>query len=121
MLRKVPVLIVPLVLLCPVISHGEQSGPSNFDECIIDAMRGVSSDVAARAIIDSCRNLYPESQRESAPQALPVPGPAPTPAPTAVEDGASPAAASVAAPAAPAAIPVAPPPLDTAGARARSR
>lgn len=118
MLRKVPVLIVPLVLLCPVISHGEQSGPSNFDECIIDAMRGVSSDVAARAIIDSCRNLYPESQRESAPQALPVPGPAPTPAPTAVEDGASPAAASVAAPAAPAAIPVAPPPLDTAGARA---
>ena len=91
MLRKVPVLLVPLVLLCPAISHGEQSGPSNFDECIIDSMRGVSSDVAARAIIDSCRNLYPESQRESAPQALPAPMPASA---------------------------AAPPPLDTTGARA---
>ena len=51
MLRKVPVLLVLFVLASPAISHGEQSGPSNYDECIIDALRGVSSDVAARAIM----------------------------------------------------------------------
>ena len=89
MLHKAPILLVPLVLLCPTISHGEQSGPSNYDECVIDALRGVSSDVAARAIIDSCQNLYPESKRESEPQALPAPATA-----------------------------AAPPPLDTAAARA---
>jgi len=107
MLHKAPVLLVPLVLLCPTISHGEQSGPSNYDECIIDALRGVSSDVAARAIIDSCQNLYPESKRESEPQALP----APTPATAA-------AATSTAAPVVSTAAATAPPPLDTAAARA---
>lgn len=100
MLHKAPILLVPLVLLCPTISHGEQSGPSNYDECVIDALRGVSSDVAARAIIDSCQNLYPESKRESEPQALPAPTPEPAPTPVT------------------AAAAAAPPPLDTTGARA---
>lgn len=100
MLHKAPILLVPLVLLCPTISHGEQSGPSNYDECVIDALRGVSSDVAARAIIDSCQNLYPESKRESEPQALPAPTPEPAPTPVT------------------AAAAAAPPPLDTAAARA---
>ena len=83
MSRKVPVLLVPLVLLCPAISHGDESTPSNYDECIIDALRGVSSDVAARAIIDSCQKLYPEPERESVPQALPAPATAPPPLDTA--------------------------------------
>jgi hypothetical protein len=66
MLRKMPVLLLPLVLLCPTPGHGDTTDPSNYDECIIDAMRGVSSDVAARAIIDSCRNLFPETEQEQA-------------------------------------------------------
>ena len=120
MLRKVPVLLVPFVLASPAISHGEQSGPSNYDECIIDALRGVSSDVAARAIIDSCQKLYPEPKRKSVPQALPAPTPepAPTPATAAAESGASPAATSTAAPVVSTAAAAAPPPLDTAAARA---
>ena len=69
MMRKLPVLVVPLVLSCPAIGQGAPSAPSNYDECIIDAMRGVSSDVAARAIIESCENLFPKPQREAAPQA----------------------------------------------------
>jgi hypothetical protein len=122
MLHKAPVLLVPFVLLCPTISHGEQSGPSNFDECIIDAMRGVSSDVAARAIIDSCRNLFLESKPESVPQASSAPAteatPVPVPAPTAVDESVSPVAAATSTAALPPATPVAPPPLDTTGVRA---
>ena len=102
MLRKIPVLLAPLVLLCPMLSYGGQSDPSNFDECIIDAMRGVSSDVAARAIIESCGNLFPESKPEAAPQAAPASDPAPAAAVT---------------PAPEAAPPVAPAPLDMAGER----
>ena len=102
MLRKIPVLLAPLVLLCPILSYGGQSDPSNFDECIIDAMRGVSSDVAARAIIESCGNLFPESKPEAAPQAAPASDPAPAAAVT---------------PAPEAAPPAAPAPLDMAGER----
>jgi len=105
MLRKMPVLLLPLVLLCPTISHGGLFGPSNYDECITDSMRGVSSDVAARAIIESCRNLFPEAEREAAPQAAPA------------EDYATPAAAVAVTSAAQAAAPVAPAPIDTTGAR----
>ena len=75
MLRKLPALILPFVLLCPSISHGDSDKPSNYDECIIDAMKGVSSDVAARAIIESCRNLFPASHAETEPPAA-VPAPA---------------------------------------------
>ena len=89
MLRKLPALLLPLVLLCPSISHGVPDDPSNYDECIIDAMKGVSSDVAARAIIESCRNLFPASQSEAAlPAAEPAPAaaqPAPAAAPAAVD------------------------------------
>jgi hypothetical protein len=85
MMRKLPALLVPFVLLCPSISHGGPDDPSNYDECIIDAMKGVSSDVAARAIIESCRNLFPASQGEAAPTPA-EPAPAePAPAPAAVD------------------------------------
>jgi hypothetical protein len=34
-------------------------GPGNYEECILDSMKGVTSDLAARAIISSCRNKFP--------------------------------------------------------------
>lgn len=67
MLSKMPVLLVLLVLSYAANGQSAPSEPSNYDECIIDAMRGVSSDVAARAIIESCRNLYPETTQEAVP------------------------------------------------------
>ena len=87
MLRKMPALLIPFVVLCPSISHGDPDGPTNYDECIIDAMKGVSSDVAARAIIESCRNLFPEAQAAPAePAAAAVlAAPAPAAAPAAIE------------------------------------
>lgn len=91
MLRKLPALFLPLVLLCPSISQGDTDDPSNYDECIIDAMKGVSSDVAARAIIESCRNLFPAAQSETAP---PAAAPAPAVVPVAPPPAAEPAAAA---------------------------
>lgn len=34
-------------------------GPNNYDECVLAAMKGVTSDIAARAIMRSCREKYP--------------------------------------------------------------
>ena len=35
-------------------------GPKNFDECILENMKGVTSDIAAKAIGDSCYTKFPE-------------------------------------------------------------
>lgn len=104
MLRRLPVLLLLLALLGPSASYGGLFGPSNYDECITDSMKGVSSDVAARAIIESCRNLFPDSAGDAAPPGTPAPQPA------AVE-------ADVATPAARPAASVEPAPLDTTGER----
>lgn len=49
---------VTLVLL-PSFATAGLFGPSTYDECITDAMKGVTSDVAARAIIKACRERFP--------------------------------------------------------------
>lgn len=55
-----------LVIALVSLPGAARPDPTNYDECILDAMKGVSSDVAARAIIDSCRRLFP-ADREEAP------------------------------------------------------
>ena len=75
MLRKLPVLVLPFVISCPAIGQGAPSDPSNYAECSIYAMRGGTSDVGARAAIESCENLFPKPQREAAPQAKAPPAP----------------------------------------------
>ena len=110
MLRKLPLLLLPLVLFCPPVSQADPGAPSNYDECIIDAMKGVSSDVAARAIMESCRNLYPDAPAAAAPAA------AAEPAAPVVED-VKPAAAAAPQPAAPVAAPAAAAPPDATRAR----
>ena len=108
MTRNWSVLLVPFVLMCPLIGHTDEPRPSNYDECIVDSLKGVSSDVAARAIIESCGNLFPRPQQETALQVTPVPAAATEePAP------AAPAQATAAVPAASAE----PAPLDTTRAR----
>ena len=34
-------------------------GPTNFADCVLDSMKGVSSDLAAQAIAQSCRAKFP--------------------------------------------------------------
>ena len=51
-----------LFLILPMLLPGLASGatPSDYDECILESMKGVKSDLAAKSIIRSCRNKFPE-------------------------------------------------------------
>lgn len=46
-------------------------GPDNYDECILKGMKGVVSDVAARAIQSACRNKFPETSPDTRQQTRP--------------------------------------------------
>lgn len=39
--------------------------PKNFDECILENMKGVTSDFVAARIILSCKNLFPETYHKN--------------------------------------------------------
>ncbi len=54
----VPVLVI-LLSFPPGVVHAEVSEYSSYDECILESLKGVSSDVAANAIITSCRSKFP--------------------------------------------------------------
>ena len=47
-----------LTILLPGLAGGVT--PNNYDECILESMKGVKSDLAAKSIIMSCRNKFPE-------------------------------------------------------------
>jgi hypothetical protein len=53
-------------------------GPSTYDECILANMKGVGSDVAARAIAASCAKQFPPKtpQERSAPRTAATNAPA---------------------------------------------
>ena len=55
------------VFLSPGASHADASEFSSYDECILESLKGVSSDVAANAIIASCRSTFPEVAAVAAP------------------------------------------------------
>jgi hypothetical protein len=66
--------LVLAVLSSPSMGQTDQPRPSTYDECITDSMRGVGSDVAANAIISSCRNQFPEQVATAAAQEEVAPG-----------------------------------------------
>ncbi|RZB30376.1 MAG: hypothetical protein SRB1_02656 [Desulfobacteraceae bacterium Eth-SRB1] len=59
------VLTVALCLaLILVASQGGWFGPNDYDECILESMKGVTSDVAARLIRRSCRDKFPPQAKK---------------------------------------------------------
>lgn len=52
-----------LIFVCflPISLYADWFGPKNYDDCILESMKGVSSDRAATAINRACRNKFPES------------------------------------------------------------
>ena len=56
------VFALAIVIFSPVI-QADIFGPDNFDECVTESMKGVTSDLAARAIIKSCRELFPDKNK----------------------------------------------------------
>lgn len=49
-----------LVILFSTTASAGWFGPSNYDECILESMKGVTSDVAARLVARSCREKFPD-------------------------------------------------------------
>lgn len=48
-----------LCLALPVNAYSGWFGPKDFDECIIEGMKGVQSDVAAKLVYQSCLKKFP--------------------------------------------------------------
>lgn len=51
--------------LIGIDAHAGWFGPSNYDECIMVNMKGVSSDIAAKAVRRACRNKFPGKTKVS--------------------------------------------------------
>ena len=61
MLRPtIPLLLLAFSFLASPV-RADVSEFSSYDECILESLKGVSSDVAANAIIASCRSKFPEA------------------------------------------------------------
>ena len=58
-----PIIAIGILMLTDYASAG-LFGPSNFDECILQSMKGVTSDVAASLIAQSCRKKFPDKPKE---------------------------------------------------------
>jgi hypothetical protein len=66
--------LIPIALmLLPGPGHADVDEFSSYDECILESLKGVSSDVAANAIIASCRSKFPEAAAVEAAPAEPTP------------------------------------------------
>lgn len=59
------------LLACPSIVMAGYLGPSDYDECILESMKGVGSDKAASLIEKSCLSKFPtESEKQEATREL---------------------------------------------------
>ena len=68
------------MFLLPAPGRAEVSDFTSYDECILESLKGVSSDVAANAIIASCRSKFPETAAVTAESVAPAPEPESPPA-----------------------------------------
>lgn len=55
-------IVIIFSMLSVQISTAGIFGPKDYDECILQSMKGVTSDVAARLIWKSCREKFPLNQ-----------------------------------------------------------
>mgnify|MGYP000031644677 CR=1 FL=1 len=56
--------LLPL-LFTPLTTVADWFGPSTFDECILESMKGVTSDKAALIIRSSCRSKFPPEEKKT--------------------------------------------------------
>lgn len=60
MLKYLPFFILFVLLTTPSTSFSWFGGINTFDECILEKMPGIDGNGAARAILSSCNQKYPE-------------------------------------------------------------
>lgn len=56
--------IIVAILFLPIYTSAGFFGPSNYDECVLENMKGVTSDQAARAIQVACRKKFPVEKED---------------------------------------------------------
>ncbi|MAA69576.1 MAG: hypothetical protein CL915_12670 [Deltaproteobacteria bacterium] len=49
--------------LLPMAGILGNAGQQNYEDCILNNMKGVQSDIAAQAILDACRSKFPNANR----------------------------------------------------------
>lgn len=69
--RGVMTFLYSLVFFSSGTYAGWLGGPSDYDECILEEMKGVTSDVAARLIRQSCQKKFPQKTLEDKSVELP--------------------------------------------------
>ena len=64
MLGPMQVLMIFAALLLPKTSFAwSPFGPSDYDECVLESMEGVKSDLAAKLIMNSCLEKFPPKSK----------------------------------------------------------
>ena len=58
--------VLAVLILAVQLVYAGILGPSSYEECIEEVLKGVSSDVAARALIANCRKKFPAAKPETA-------------------------------------------------------
>ena len=58
-MNKILTTIILLLSVLPSVGNAQIFGPSNYEDCIIEGMQGVASDVAAVAVRSACREKFP--------------------------------------------------------------
>lgn len=69
--RRILTVFVFTCLFSSVTYAGWLGGPSDYDECILEGMKGVTSDVAAQIIRQSCQKKFPRKTPEDKSVELP--------------------------------------------------
>jgi len=70
--RKILYLYMCVFIMVPTTAFAGWFGPSDYDECIIEGMKGVQSDVAARLVRQSCLKKFPP-QKDKTPKSEKIP------------------------------------------------
>ncbi len=64
-------IFVFLVVMIPTFAWAGLFGPSNAEECILEEMKGVKSDQAARAVMYACEKKFPSKKENINPVEVP--------------------------------------------------
>lgn len=64
MRNKVVAIVVLAVFCMPLVANAGWFGPSDYGECILESMKGVTSDKAAILIARSCREKFPDKPKD---------------------------------------------------------
>jgi len=66
-MNKILTTIILLLSVLPSVGNAQIFGPSNYEDCIIEGMQGVASDVAAVAVRSACREKFPNKPIKNQP------------------------------------------------------